>query len=166
MQNIAFRRLREEFHVGSIHDFRHISVGTLDPVHKHLSVAFNGQLIAKLRSLCKVRLNGGASFGRHGEGERIGSGIIQCHAVDLPAGENVARGRHGLNGLLTSAEIHCLTIRVSGLAALHTAVLRVNGCNSGILEDDLARLQHSSTITAHDAELVLCPIPALAEGIP
>ena len=163
IQNIAFRRLREEFHGGFIRDFRHIPVGSLDPVHKYLSVAFNGQLIAKLRSLRKVRLNGSAGT-RHGEGERIGSGIIQCHTVDLPAGENKTLGRHCRNGLLAGAELRHLTIRVSSLAALHAAVFRVNGCKAGILEDDLARLQYSA-LAIHDVETVLCPIPALTEGV-
>ena len=130
----------------------------------HLSVAGGIGFQRYLDCLDKIRLNSGAGA-RHSEGERIGSGIIQCHTADLPAGENVARGRHGLNGLLIGAEIHCLTICVSGLAALHAAVFRVNGCNSGILEDDLTRLQHI-VLAIYDVEIVLRPIPALAKGIP
>ena len=130
---------------------------------RHISVVGGIGFQRYTDSLCKVRLDGGAGA-RHGEGERIGCGIRQFYSVDLPASEKIALGRHGRNGLLTGAEIHRLTIRVSILAALHTAVLRVNGRNSGILEDDLARLQYSA-LAIHDVETVLCPIPALTEGV-
>ena len=165
IQNIAFRRLREEFHGGFIRDFRHISVGTLDPVHKHLSVAFNGQLIAKLRPLRKIRLDGGAGT-RHDEGERIGSGIIRCHTVDLPAGENVALVSHGLNGLIAGTELCCRSIFIGDVATLYLAVLSFDNSNSGIPENEFAGFQYLP-IATYDAEIVLCPVPAFSgESVP
>ena len=111
----------------------------------------------------KIRLNGGAGA-RHGEGERIGSGITQLNAADFPAGENVARVRHGFNSLFACAKIHGLTVFVGGFPTLHAAVLRFNGSKTGILEDDLALLQHI-VLAIYDVEIVLCPIPAITEGV-
>ena len=130
---------------------------------RHISVVGGIGFQRYTDSLCKVRLDGSAGA-RHSEGERIGSSIRQFYAADLPASEKIALGRHGLNFLLTGAEIHRLTIRVSGLAALYAAVLRLNGRKAGILEDDLARLQYIA-LAIHDVETVLCPIPALTEGV-